>query len=66
MRHTKTAEWMVQVWEGGDWVDYWPVTARPSRRDAVKRAPRVLCGTWRQRYDAGTLRWRVGRKIRDN
>lgn len=63
---TMFSDWMVQVWENGEWSDYWPVTVKgTSRAAAVKRAPRVLCGRWRERYHARSLKWRVGRRLRE-
>lgn len=65
--------WMVQVWDprtpsgaDGRWADYWPVDVpgAASRRAAVRRAPRVFCGRYRERYTEGSLRWRVGPLLR--
>jgi len=57
------SNWMVQVWEEGQgFTDYWPITVKNvSRRNAVKRAPKVFCGDYQKRYQEGKLRWRVER-----
>ena len=58
-------DWMVQVWEDGGFSDYWPVTILgKSRRRAVERAPNVFCGSYADRYQTRSLRWRVGRCLR--
>lgn len=64
-RAKKYSDFMVQVWEGGRWVDYWPVTvAGTSRIAARKRAPRVFYGDYAARYAARSLRWRLGSHLR--
>ena len=44
--------WMVQVWDRGDWSDYWPVGAN-NRRRAREKAREALAPYWLAR------RWRV-------
>lgn len=48
-----TPRFMVQVFDGGTWSDYWPVNA-PDRIKARKPARAALSPFWR------TRRWRIG------
>ena len=59
------SDYMVQVWEAGEWVDYWPVSVPGASRTAARRcAPRVFMGDYAKRYAAGKLRWKLGRCLR--